>query len=68
MFKVTCRDPQDPAGTVEASYTDDDTFVIHESGALIITRPTEEITYAPGTWLMVRQPNGDALKSTGNYL
>ncbi|GAA4470714.1 hypothetical protein GCM10023094_00190 [Rhodococcus olei] len=55
-------------GTTEDRYGDDAHFTVHDSGALFVARPDEEVIYAPGVWLRVFKSNQASDSATGNYV
>lgn len=66
-FTVTSR--LDASGRpVEDSYGDDANFTVHDSGALFVTRPDEEVIYAPGAWLRIDKSSQHRDTSAGNYI
>lgn len=69
MFTVT-HTGLDDSGTVEATdYPQDtDSFAVHDSGALIVSRSTEQVIYAPGTWLRVHQSTTASPDLPGSYV
>ncbi|MFE3291668.1 hypothetical protein [Rhodococcus sp. NPDC059234] len=67
-FTVTFRAETAAGGTIEDRYGDDDDFTIHDSGALIVTRPNEELIYAPGAWIRLHKSSDQSEASAGNYI
>lgn len=60
--------PTQTGPAAQTRYDGDDTFTLHDSGALIVTRRSgEEIVYAPGTWLAVHKAS-DGSAAPGTYL
>lgn len=69
MFTVT----HTALGGSEALDTTDypqetDSFAVHDSGALIVSRSTEQVIYAPGTWLRVHQCTAASPDLSGSYV
>ncbi len=66
-FTVTSR--LDAQGQpVEDQYGDDAHYTVHDSGALFVGRPDEEVIYAPGAWLRIDQSNQQRDSAAGNYI
>lgn len=66
-FTVTSR--LDASGQpTEDHYGNDADFTVHDSGALFVTRPDEEIIYAPGAWLRIVKSSQHRDTAAGNYI
>ena len=46
----------------------DDSYSIHESGALVVVKAHQELIYAPRSWFLVERADGPDGKSPGNYM
>lgn len=68
MFTVTHIVPE--SGLVETTdYAQEtDSFAVHDSGALVVSRSSEQVIYAPGTWLRVHQSTDPSSETSGNYV
>ncbi len=68
VFTVTHRSFDQLTDFAVTDFGDDDTYSIHESGALVIVRAAQELIYAPGSWFLVERADGQQDQSPGNYM
>lgn len=67
-FTVTHRSFDQLAEFTVTDFGPDDSYSIHESGALVIVRAHQELIYAPGSWFLVERADSPKGKSPGNYM
>jgi hypothetical protein len=67
-FTVTHRSFDQLAEFAVTDFGGDDSYSIHESGALVIVRAARELIYAPGSWFLVEREDGQEDGSPGNYM
>ncbi|MFZ2177960.1 MAG: hypothetical protein WAW17_28835 [Rhodococcus sp. (in: high G+C Gram-positive bacteria)] len=67
-FTVTHRSFDQLAEFAVTDFGPDDSYSIHESGALVVVRAHQELIYAPGSWFLVERTDGPEGKSPGNYM
>ncbi|MCQ4119198.1 hypothetical protein [Rhodococcus tibetensis] len=66
-FTVTHRSFDQLAEFAVTDFSGDDTYSIHDSGALVIVRADRELVYAPGSWFLVERTDGSD-DAPGNYM
>ncbi|QSE87902.1 hypothetical protein JWS13_04610 (plasmid) [Rhodococcus pseudokoreensis] len=67
-FTVTHRSFDQLSEFAVTDFGPDDSYSIHDSGALVIVRAHQELIYAPGSWFLVERADVAEDESAGNYM
>lgn len=69
MFTVTHLGLGDSELVEATDYAQEtDSVAVHDSGALVVSRSTGQVIYAPGTWLRVHQTSDTSPGLSGQYV